>query len=93
MYAACVSSIPVCKREEGAGWLCIHREYVSTAQARNILGFGRDIKHAQRRTQRKTRCVRERERERERERLSAAGTTLGFLGSGKEAKKILRFSL
>jgi hypothetical protein len=88
MYAACVSSIPVCKREEGAGWLCIHREYVSTAQARNILGFGRDIKQGKHGV-----LWRERERERERERISAAATTLGFLGSGKEAKKILFISL
>ncbi|PVH39409.1 hypothetical protein PAHAL_5G494800 [Panicum hallii] len=86
-----VSPLSLCAREEGAGWLCVHREYISTAQARNILGLGRDIKHAQR----KTRCALggERERERERERISVAATTLGFLGSGKEAKKILSFSL
>jgi len=69
---------------EGAGWLCIHKEYISTAQARNILGFGRDIKQGKHGVL---------WGERERERISAAATTLGLLGSGKEAKKILSLSL
>lgn len=98
---SCVSS--VCKKGEeepahtlhsqGIYWHGSSKEYLR-------LWSGGDIKHAQRRTQRETWCVcfGERKRGSVSENVSDRESPLlllllAFLGSGKEAKKILPFSL
>ena len=69
----------------------LHKEYISMAQARNILGFGGYQARTKEETKENMVCAWERERENVR--ISPTAATLGFLGSGKEAKKILSLSL
>lgn len=78
---------------QGIYWHGSSKEYLR-------LWSGGDIKHAQRRTQRETWCVcfGERKRGSVSENVSDRESPLlllllAFLGSGKEAKKILPFSL
>lgn len=80
--------------------LCVHREYVSMAQARNILGFGGGIKpHKEGHKGKHMHGVCFRERGgggRERARMWESPLLLlllAFQGSGQEAKKILLLSL